>query len=347
MRLMIEPFVPNGAKEDDTAWQFFCRRFGKEAATYIMSPFISGVYAGDVKMLGARAAFTKFWKFEKEAGSMIWGAVKFMRKKRKRLKKEGIKPKRGLFSFEGGLGELTSTLAKQLTGFIETGVTVTSIRKKNGHYVVEGSDGKTWEALSVIVASPPPKTAGILNELLPETAAMLSEIPMSPVAVMHWRVPDPDNSFPDGFGFLMPRVLKLRVLGTLFPSKLFKNRISKDDQLMVSFYGGMTDQDAMKLSDDELKALLIEEHTKIFKRDLSKAEILKIIRYPGGIPQLLPDHPEKIEKVEAAISSEMPGVFLAGNYLTGVGIEHAVESGYRSSDRSMAYLDNKLKRNAA
>ena len=167
---------------------------------------------------------------------------------------------------------------------------------------------------------------------------------MAPVALMHWRVRDPDNTLPNGFGFLMPRVLKLRVLGTLFPSKLFKDRINDGWQLMASFYGGMTDPDAMDFSDRELTELLFEEHRKIFKKDLADAEVIKILRYPGGIPQLLPDHPEKIEKVQELLAEKAPGIFLAGNYLTGVGIEHAVESGYRASDISSAYLDKKLKR---
>ncbi len=343
LRLMMEPFIPNGAKDEDTAWQFFCRRFGREAATYIMSPFISGVYAGDVNRLGARAAFTKFWQFEKDAGSMILGAFKYMRKKKKRLRKEGIQSKKGLFSFNGGLGKITETLARELTGMTHTGRPVTNISKKNGHYVVH-SNAMKWEALSVIIASPPHDTADILGEILPEANEPLFNIPMAPVALIHWRVPDPDNSFPDGFGFLMPRVLKLRVLGTLFPSKLFKDRVHDGWQLLASFYGGMTDPGAMDFSDKELTQLLFNEHRKIFKKDLQDAEVLRILRYPGAIPQLMPDHPERIEKVLHDLSEKAPGVFLAGNYLTGVGIEHAVESGYRSSDASSAYLDQKLKR---
>jgi oxygen-dependent protoporphyrinogen oxidase len=42
LRLMAEPFIRNGAKPDDTAWEFFVRRFGREAATFIIGPFVSG-----------------------------------------------------------------------------------------------------------------------------------------------------------------------------------------------------------------------------------------------------------------------------------------------------------------
>lgn len=344
LRLMMEPFIRNGAKDDDTAWEFFRRRFGKEAATYIMSPFVSGVYAGDVKILGARAAFAKFWNFEKDSGSMIKGAFKYMKNKKKRLKKEGIKTKRGLFSFEGGLGKITSALAEWLDGHIETGVSVESIRKQengdsggdnggdNGKsctYIVEGS-GKTWKAPMVVIATPPPMTGKMLNPMVPQLEETFNSIPMSPVILIHWRVKDPEGTYPNGFGFLMPRLFNLRVLGTLFPSRLFKDRTADGYQLFATFYGGMTDPDALKMNDKEIVELLLKEHRKIFRRDLEGAEIIKIIRYPSAIPQLLPNHPETIAKIKTTLTKETPGIFLAGNYLTGVGIEHAAESGYRA-----------------
>jgi len=339
LRLMMEPFMPNGAKERDTAWEFFCRRFGKEAATYIMTPFISGVYAGDVKMLGARAAFTKFWKFEKDSGSMIMGAVKYMIAKRKRLKAAGIKMKRGLFSFNGGLGAITSELARQLGQSIETGVQVNSVSKLQGSIYEVRADQRKWSARTVIIAAPPPMTAEIVSASVPDLRDSFLNIPMSPVTMIHWRVKDELGDYPDGFGFLMPRIFDLRVLGTLFPSKLFKGRIRDGYQLFASFYGGMTDKSAMDLSDEQLTELLLNEHRRIFNREPVDAEVLRILRYPGAIPQLLPDHPEVIAKILTTLAQELPGVSLAGNYLTGVGIEHAVESGFKASQRTTACLE--------
>jgi oxygen-dependent protoporphyrinogen oxidase len=346
LRLMMEPFIPSGAKDDDTAWEFFCRRFGKEAATYIMTPFISGVYAGDVKILGARAAFAKFWKFEKDSGSMIRGAFKYMKAKRKRLHREGIPIRRGLFSFNGGLGRITEKLADELADSIETGVPVSAIRSSNGRFVVE-CGGKKHQSLSVIIATPPTVTGRLLNSILPQLSHDFKKIPMAPVAMLHWRVRDRENEYPGGFGFLMPRVFDLRILGTLFPSKLFKNRIPNGWQLFASFYGGMTDPGALDLSDDRLTELLFREHRTIFRRQLEDAEVLKVLRYPNAIPQLLPDHPENIERITREISRHTPGVFLAGNYLTGVGIEHAVESGFKAFEESTRFLTALPQRKAA
>ena len=329
LRLMMEPFIPNGAKEHDTAWEYFIRRFGEEAATYIMGPFISGVYAGDPRMLGARAAFPKFWNFERNSGSMILGAIKFMREKKKRLALEGKVYRKGLYSFDGGLGTLTGTVAERLGERLITSAPVTKLGKAAERFIVQSSAGQ-WEAPNVVVATPPPVTAAVTGGLIPGMVKPLQEIPMSPVSVVHWSHED-DKMFPNGFGYLMPRIYDLRVLGTIFGSNLFTRRAPGGYRLFTSFYGGMLDPDAMQLSDEALSSTVIRESSRIFGKDLAGAKIQSIMRYPGGIPQLLPDHPERIQQVHSEVE-KVPGLFLAGNYLTGVGIEHAVASGYTAAE---------------
>ena len=60
IRLATEPFRTKRGNPDDTAKQFFERRFGKEAARILAGAFISGVYAGDPNLLSAKAAFPLF-----------------------------------------------------------------------------------------------------------------------------------------------------------------------------------------------------------------------------------------------------------------------------------------------
>ena len=337
LRLMAEPFVRGGAKPDDTAWEFFVRRFGLEAATYIMGPFVSGIYAGDARLLGARAAFPKFHGFEAESGSMIRGAFKYMLAKRRNrggMKKHRMKG--SLFSFYGGLGAITSELAARLNGRITTGVRVESVAYQEGAYTIS-SPGGQWRTRAVVSAVPPPVAAAILGGMVPGMAASLQAIPMSPVTLAHWSQPDEQHVAPAGFGFLMPRLYPLRVLGTVFASQLFSSRAPAGQALFSSFYGGMTDPDVMRLSDNDMRALLLREHEEVFKTALRPPQMLKILRYPGAIPQLLPDHPERMAAIREQLGL-FPGLFLAGNYLTGVGVEHAVASGYLAAHEVASFL---------
>jgi len=328
LRLMLEPFIPNRARPFETAWEFFCRRFGQEAATYIMSPFVSGIYAGDAKMLGARASFPKFWSFEKDGGSMILGAAKYSWRKRRRLASEGRKLPKGLFSFKQGMGTLTRKLAEKIGTSLLTGVSAGKISLREKKLVVSSKAGQ-YEARAVVIAAPPAKAADMLSDLLPQVSDPLKSIPMAKVALIHWS--QPGKNFPPGFGFLMPRLYDLRVLGTLFPGQFFNNRAPEGQNLFASFYGGMLDPSALDLSDDGLIELLLKEHQIIFGRKMEKPEMLKIMRYDGAIPQPLPEHPEKISGILQELK-KISGVFLAGNYLTGVGVEHAVTSGYKAAE---------------
>jgi len=337
LRLAMEPLIKNGAQENDTAWDFFCRRFGREAATYIMSHFISGIYAGDAKLLGARAAFPKFWEFEKNSGSMIRGAFKYMKQKKERLG-EGKKVRKGLFSFNEGLGQLTSILAHKLGNQCVTGAPVSMIDKtQNGYQIV--SNGKKWSCESIILTTPPHIAGNLLENLAPGIKILFDLIPMAPVILVHWSVKDPENRFPRGFGFLMPRIYDFHVLGTLFPSQLFEQRAPDGIQLFSSFYGGMTDKNIIDLDDNEITEIVFTEHKSILKSELDDAEIVKILRYPAAIPQLLPDHNELVDSIRNTLAEKLPGFFLAGNYLSGVGIEHAVTSGFKAFDEYSQSLD--------
>ncbi len=337
-RLAMEPFVRPGGTDDDTAWEFFVRRFGKEGASWIMSPFISGIYAGDIHALGARAAFPKFWRFEQESGSMIRGAMRYMKEKKRRLAAEGKSPRKGLFTVYGGIGGLTTTLGMRMAHQILASTPVQTVTQGDGSVRVTW-DGGEAEARSVVVAAPPHRASAMLASAAPGAADALDEIPLVQVAVIHWSPIHEDvGPWPLGFGALIPRQEGLRVLGTLFPSQLFDARAPQGRRLFTSYYGGALDPDAATLPGDELIAVVREEHGKLFGFDPGPLEEIKILRYEHGIPQLLPGHPEVVDRLRTATGS-IPGVFLAGNYLTGVGIENAVESGYQAADEVKTWLE--------
>jgi oxygen-dependent protoporphyrinogen oxidase len=354
LRLACEPFVRGKPDKYDTAWDFFVRRFGEEAATYIMSPFVSGIYAGDVKKLGARAAFPLFWQFEQDAGSMILGARKYLKKKRKRLLREGLPLRKGLFNFRGGLGYVTTKLAQNLSEQLVTSCPVETLSyipnssssanaksSSQSGYVLRSGE-RQFTADAVILAIPPDKAGPLLGQILPQGQQIMSVISMSPVMLVHWTPQEDSDYFPSGFGFLVPRLYDLRVLGTIFASQLFTERSPKDRCLFSSFYGGTHDVDALNIPDEDIPELVMSEHQRIFGRNLKPPRILKVYRYPTAIPQLGPEHLENIAALTQHITT-IPGLFLAGNYLSGVGIEHAVSSGYRSATECESFLQNKCR----
>ena len=338
LRLAAEPFIGNGADPQETAWDFFSRRFGEEAATYIMSPFISGVYAGDIRALGARAAFPKFWGFERETGSMIRGAMRYMREKRKRLVAEGKTVRKGLYSTRGGLGGLIAKVADTLGQRFCPGVEVQALEAVAGG-VAAHTDGGAIVGRMAVLAAPPHRAAPLLERAIPSASELMRSIPMVPVTVAHWTCAATSSAeVPAGFGFLVPRVSGIHVLGTLFPSQLFAGRAPDGRHLFASYYGGATDPAAATLSDEELRELVVAEHEQIFGGTLDDVGLLRVLRHGAAIPQLLPDHPERIEALWREVGA-VSGLVLAGNYLTGVGIEAAAESGFEAAVRCAEHLE--------
>ncbi len=338
LRLGMEPFMPAGGTEDDTAWEFFVRRFGEEAASWIMSPFISGIYAGDIQALGARAAFPKFWRFEQDSGSMIRGAYRYMKDKKKRLAAEGKAVRKGLFTTYRGIGGLTTNLGVRLSRNILADTPVQVVAPVPDGVRVAWAGGEAV-ARAVVIAAPPPRASRLLAESIPGAADALDEIPLVPVAVIHWSPVHEDmGPWPQGFGALIPRQEGLRVLGTLFPSQLFEGRAPEGRRLFTSYYGGALDPGAVELDDAALTAVVAEDHTRMFGFDPGPIDCIRVQRYPHAIPQLLPGHPAVVERLRAAVGA-VPGLFLAGNYLTGVGIENAVESGYMAADAVTGWLE--------
>ncbi|MCB9476378.1 MAG: protoporphyrinogen oxidase [Deltaproteobacteria bacterium] len=335
LSLLAEPIKPGGARKDDTATDFFLRRFGREGAIYLAGTFVSGIYAGDPSRLGARAAFPKFWNFEKNAGSMIRGAIRYMRAKKKERAAAGYKPRRGLFSFDGGLGRLPEFVAEQLgDDAIRTNAAVRGLRREGETWAVEGEGGESWRARSVVLAAPPPKAASILASLDEHAARILERIPMAPVAVVH-LMGKAEGAIPPGFGALIPRDHGFRILGVIFADQLFADRAPAGHFLHTIFVGGMFDPTAVKRTDKELTQIVTDEHARLLGR--YTIERVAIRRFPHAIPQLQVDHPEQIEALRLLVADH-PGLTLAGNYLAGVSVDLAVGSGYEAASEIDSFL---------
>lgn len=330
LRLCAEPFVRGAGTEDESAHAFFTRRLGPEAVTWLVGPFISGIYGGDPAQLGARDAFFKMWSWEREAGSMTLGARRYLKAKAEARKAHPPVTKT-LTSFQGGLGTLVDRLEEPLGAGLHTGEAAESLAREGGDYVVKTARG-TYRAPHLIVAVPPHEAADLLEPLGAEAAAWLREVRLAPMALVHLALRGEDATrVPQAFGFLVPRGQGLRLLGCLFPSRMFPDRAPDDEVLLACYIGGVLDPAALDLPETELIELARTELSGVFGRDLAPvfANVRKVRR---AIPQLTPGHRTRMASLQTWADAQ-GGLALAGNYLTGVGVSEAVDSGLRAAER--------------
>lgn len=333
LALAAEPWRNERGEPNDTAAQFFDRRFGREAARVLAGAFVSGVYAGDPSLLSAPAAFPLFWRFEQESGSMIRGAMKHRREQRRADEAAGRTPRKGLFSFTEGMGQLPAALAAALGDRCRTGVEVRAVEAASEGFRTITAAGEV-RSRSVVVATPPKVASGLLRGLDEELSTLLLGVPLAPVAVVYLGYGRRCPPIPDGFGFLVPRGEGLRTLGVLFPSRLFDGRAPDGGDLLTAYIGGMTDPDALDLADDELEGIVRSELADLTGLD-SEPEHVRVRRYEAAIPQLVLGHLERVEGVKRRLAA-VPGLVLAGNYLKGVGVKDAVASGDEAAEAVLA-----------
>src|SRR6202030_803640 len=123
-KIASEPFkrTKPPTKEESVA-DFVRRKFGHEILEYLVSPFVSGVYAGDPEKLSLKAAFPTLEEWEREYGSVLRGAMKSRPEKEKR---SGPPP---LCSFSDGVGSLANAIAAKLGDSVRLGAKATSVAR--------------------------------------------------------------------------------------------------------------------------------------------------------------------------------------------------------------------------
>ena len=332
LRLMTEPLRLERGDIKDSAQTFFERRFGPEATDILIGAFISGVYAGDPRLLSAAAAFPLFWQFEVDSGSMIRGAYGWMQRRKAERVAQGRPVRKGLFAFEKGMGQLTAGVAAKLGDRCRLGTPVESIQRSGEGFSVKMANGtgETFSARKLVLAVPPPEASRLTLSMNPSLAGLLAGIPMAPIAVVHLGFEQRCSEVPDGFGFLVPRSEGIRSLGVLFPSRLFEGRAPEGGDLLAGFVGGMLDPKALDLNDEDLASIVTNDLRNLIQLE-QKPSFVRVLRYSHAIPQFVSGHLERMKSIQLDLQS-LPGLQLAGNYLRGVGVKDAVRSGFDAAD---------------
>jgi protoporphyrinogen/coproporphyrinogen III oxidase len=253
--------------EEESVAAFVRRKFGHEILEYLVSPFVSGVYAGDPEKLSLKAAFPTLDEWERQYGSVIRGAKKSRARSAATQPAPAAQP--SLCSFQHGVSALPRALAAQLADRFHARTKATSIATSSGGFALSATanNAATQLTASAIVLATPSYTAQeILRPHSPKLATILAAIAYAPVAVVaagyrRQQVDDPLY----GFGFLIPRAEKIRTLGTIFNSSLFPGRAPEHHVALTSFIGGATDLEIAKLSESEIAAVAERDNAKILQ----------------------------------------------------------------------------------
>jgi len=137
---------------------------------------------------------------------------------------------------------------------------------------------------------------------------------------------------------LNPRSEGVRTLGTLWSSSLFPGRCPPDYNLLLNYIGGSRDVGIADLSDEEIVAEVDKGVRQVLlKSDAPEPKVLGLKIWPTAIPQLELGHLNLIKDLENA-ESKLDGLWVCGNYRSGVAFPDCATYGYEHAKIVKKYL---------
>jgi len=336
LRVAREYFTPARTNDDDeTIFDFGCRRLGRGFAETMLDPMVSGVFAGDIHQLSLPATFPKMRSMELEHGGLF--RAMFAKRRASRKASGGVQnsgpsgPAGVLTTLQGGTGQLTGALEANLHEVIRKNIAVSSLTRDNDRFTV-WANGNQEQFDSVVMAVPAHRACGIISELDSEVTQALQGISFANVAVV-CHAYDRD-SLPvklNGFGHLIPRRDGIRALGCLWTSCIFPNQAPERQVLLRTILGGAHDPEILSLSDSELLEL-VKTSTATALGISTKPSQSWIFRHPAGIAQYTLGHRDRVQKMER-LCEEIPGLAFVGASYRGVALNRCTRDAYTVAPR--------------
>ena len=278
--LLMERFRPRRRSlREESIDAFARRRAGREVASTLADAFVTGILAGDPKLLSVQASFPRLAAHERDHGSVMAG---FARARQGRP--AGARQR--MWSFAGGMGTLVAAVAGGLRTPPLLDHPVRRLARQERGWRVEAGNA-SWQADAVVLACPPSAQAGMLRGLDAGLAEGIAGIPMNRIACVALGYRREEVPHPlDGFGYLSPQRTRRDVLGAQWCSSIFADRAPAGRVLLRALCGGWHRGDVLEWDDERLVAAVRAEFAQAL--GMRAAPVFReVVRWPEGIPQYI------------------------------------------------------------
>ncbi|MDA1164135.1 MAG: protoporphyrinogen oxidase [Planctomycetota bacterium] len=345
LRMGLEFLVPRRKEStDETLAGFVRRRFGKEAFDRLIQPLVGGIYTADPEKLSLKATLPRFLEMERQHRSLIVAS----RKQATARESDGSGARYGLFTApRGGISDLLNRLAEIISEHAHTktgdAVAAVSLGRTSG-YTVALQSGTRQEFDGVVLALPafhaarvlePPASKEVPEESSSELAALTDllygiEYSSAAVVVSGHRLADIEHPL-DAFGLVIPAIERRQVLAVSFTSRKFPGRAPDGHVLLRTFVGGAMQPEMLEHRDETIIDIVRKELESILGIR-GEPDFMEVCRYERSMPQYYLGHCERVARIYE-LAKAIPGLELAGNAYSGVGIPDCVSSGEAAAER--------------
>ena len=339
MRMAAEWFhPPHKADADETVAQMVERHYGSEMVDLLADPLLSGVYGGEATELSVRAVLPRFADMESKHGSLGRAMLRSRKEARRKMGAAATAPAKPLFtSLKNGMQQMVDALVARLDpAALKTSSPVQSvIRQNNGWTVSAGYQTDHFDA--VIIATPTHAAAAVLQAADENLSRDLGEIRYSSsVTVTLGYDEKVRQSLPPGFGFLVPRSAGRRMLAATFVHNKFPHRAPENRAIVRCFLGGARDEQILLSTEDEILRIVRKELGEIIALE-AEPLFARVYKWKSAMAQYSVGHLERLQRIEA-LRQKLPGLALAGNGYSGIGVPDCVRSGEVAAGKILAEM---------
>ncbi len=335
MRALMEFFVAEGQKPQESVYDFGLRRFGEQFTELLLDAMISGIYAGDIRQLNFKLTFPSLYQMEQKYGSLLKGLMALKRQmKDSRDQNESKEALMGtLASFQSGMSQFSLILSSRYKDSIFLNHKVESINRKGDGFELN-TPHKRYEADEIFLCVPAFAACDMVRGINAQLADLLMDISYAPVAVVGLVFNRTAfHPLPVGFGYLIPHKEGKSVLGVIFESNVFPNRTDKEHFLIRVMIGGDRHKDILQKSEGILVQMAQEEIKSVLHP--SQESIQHFIKvWPQAIPQYDGIYYKNLSSMEQQINQEKR-LFLVANYMGGVSLSDCILNAKLAAQKSL------------
>jgi oxygen-dependent protoporphyrinogen oxidase len=316
---------PSGSRPEDRSVADLIRdHYGDEAVDYLAEPLLAAVYGGDPEQLSVTSVLTRFVELEQKYGSLTRGVLAARRREARRADRLPL-----FQTMRGGLGTLIDALLRAVSGHTRVvAATAEGVEQQSEGFRVRITGG-SLEADSVVLACQAYQAAELIQSLDPRLADLLVSIPYnSSITVALGYDKTTFERALNGFGFLVPRLERRRVVACTWVGTKFSHRVPNDKVVLRCF---LNDDAALDQPEEELVAA-VEQELREIMGFTSKPIFSHVARWPRSMAQYTVGHQKRMEDIEGRLSG-IPGLFLAGNAYYGIGIPDCVRMAKQVAER--------------
>jgi oxygen-dependent protoporphyrinogen oxidase len=244
-----------------------------------------------------------------------------------------------------------SQMVDALVSYLNTDALKTSspvqslIQQDDGWTVSAGYQTDHFDA--VIIATPTHAAADMLQGTDDDLSRELGAIPYSSsVTVVLGYDESVRRSLPPGFGFLVPRndvprnevppTEGRRMLAATFVHNKFPHRAPENRAIIRCFLGGSRDEQILDRSEREILQICREDLRQILALNADPL-FARVYKWKSSMAQYSVGHLERLQRIEL-LRQKLPGLALAGNGYSGIGIPDCVRSGADAASKILAEM---------